>query len=33
MSSKFVLITFGAAKSLTQGVIGAQYELDAQPQP
>lgn len=33
MSSKYLLITFGDAKRLTRGVIGADYELDFQPHP
>ena len=33
MSSKFLLITFGDAKALTRGIVGADFELDYQPQP
>lgn len=33
MSSKFKLITFGDAKCLTRGIVGADYELDYQPHP
>lgn len=33
MSSKFKLIAFGDAKSLTRGIVGADYELDFQPHP